>query len=173
MNCRSSLSILLVGFAVFAAFTIMSTDRALAACNDPPGPGVDWRQCNFDRYELEKIDLSGARLDNASFNRASMIGTNFSKLQGGQVRFIGANLQQTIFDEAELRNADFSQANLSGASFKGADLANARLVSANLRGANLTASRLRGADFFRADLSGAIWLDGKRVCAEGSISFCR
>ena len=52
-------------------------------------------------------------------------------------------------------------------------MAEARLVSANLRGADLTGAKLRGTEFFRADLSGATWVDGTRVCAEGSISFCR
>ncbi|NQW10656.1 MAG: pentapeptide repeat-containing protein [Alphaproteobacteria bacterium] len=164
---------LIQGFAVWILYAVLGAHPATAACNDPPGPGVDWRQCNFDRYDLEKIDLSGARLDNASFNRAALAGTNFTALEGGRVRFIGANLQDTVFERAQLRYADFSQANLSGASFKDADLANTRLVSANLRGANLTGSRLRGADLFRADLSGATWVDGQRVCAEGSISFCR
>ena len=160
--------------AVLASLLFVATaGPAAAGCSDPPRPGVDWRQCNFDRYELAQLDLTGARLDNASFNRAIMAGTDFTRLEAGRVRFLGADLRGAKFDEARLRYADFSGAKLQGASFRGADLANARLVSANLRGADLTDAVLRDADFFRADLSGATWVDGKHVCAEGSVSFCR
>jgi len=160
--------------AAAAAFLLpLAAGPALAACTDPPQPGVDWRQCNFDRYDLARIDLTGARLDNASFNRATLAGTDFSRLEAGRVRFLGADLTGAVFEEARLRGADFTEAKLQNASFLNADLAEARLVSANLRDADLTGAKLRGANFFRADLSGATWIDGKRVCAEGSISFCR
>ena len=32
--------------------------------------------------------------------------------------------------------------------------------------------RMRGADLHYADLSGATWVDGKKICAEGSIGRC-
>ncbi|MEQ8396216.1 pentapeptide repeat-containing protein [Thalassobaculum sp.] len=159
--------------AVAFVSLVAATGSALAACTDPPQPGVDWRQCSFDRYDLAQIDLTGARLDNASFNRATLAGTTFTRLEGGRVRFLGADLKGAIFDQARLRSADFTEANLEGASFRDADLAESRLVSANLRGADLTGAKLRGVDFFRANLSGVTWVDGKRVCAEGSVSFCR
>ena len=159
--------------AVAATIGLAAGAPASAACTDPPQPGVDWRQCSFDRYDLARIDLTGARLDNASFNRATLAGTDFTRLEGGRVRFLGADLKGATFDQARLRGADFTEARLEGASFRGADLAEARLVSANLRGADLTGAKLRGTEFFRADLSGATWVDGTRVCAEGSISFCR
>lgn len=162
------LSVILV-----AAIFVLVPVPGHAACTDPPRPGVDWRQCNFDRFDLRSVDLSGARLDNGSFNRAEMAGSNFSGLEGGRVRFLGADLREARFDGATLRFADFSQADLRGASFAGADLADARMVSADLRGADLTGARLRDADFFRANLEGATWIDGIHVCAEGSVSFCR
>ena len=54
----------------------------------------------------------------------------------------------------------------------GADLRRARFFDAILREADLTGARLPGADLTRADLSGATWVDGKRVCAEGSLGRC-
>ena len=156
-----------------AGMLFMGVGPAVAACTDPPGPGVDWRQCNYDRYELRGIDLSGANLDGASFNRSLMSETSFDRIDGGRVRFIDAELKNTSFSKARLRYADFTEADLQGASFTDADLANARLVSADLRGADLTGARIRDADFYRAELSGATWIDGTRVCAEGSLSFCR
>ena len=169
----STVKIAISAAAVAILSLVTTAGPAVAACTDPPQPGVDWRQCSFDRYDLAKIDLTGARLDNASFNRATLAGTDFTRLEGGRVRFLGADLKDAKFDQARLRGADFTEAKLEGASFRGADLAEARLVSANLRGADLTDAKLRGTEFFRADLSGSTLVDGKRVCAEGSVSFCR
>ena len=132
-----------------AGMLFMGVGPAVAACTDPPGPGVDWRQCNYDRYELRGIDLSGANLDGASFNRSQMSETSFDRIDGGRVRFIDAELKNTSFSKARLRYADFTEADLQGASFTDADLANARLVSADLRGADLTGARIRDADFYR------------------------
>lgn len=159
--------------AVSCLLLVLTAGAASAACTEPPQPGVDWRQCSFDRYDLARIDLTGARVDNASFSRANLAGTDFTRLEGGRVRFLGADLKGAKFDEARLRGADFTEAKLEGASFRNADLADARLVSADLRGVDLTGAKLRDANFYRADLSGATWVDGKRVCAEGSVSFCR
>jgi uncharacterized protein YjbI with pentapeptide repeats len=36
----------------------------------------------------------------------------------------------------------------------------------------LSGAQLKGADLLEADLSGATWIDGKRVCADGSIGRC-
>jgi uncharacterized protein YjbI with pentapeptide repeats len=151
----------------------MAPTPAQAACTDPPQPGVDWRQCNFDRFELSNINLTGAKLDRASFNRAVMQETKFADLDGARTRFINTDLRNTTFEGASLRYADFTEADLRGATLARSDLADARFVSADLRGADLTGARIRDADFFRANLSGATWVDGTRVCAENSISFCR
>src|SRR3546814_13494537 len=115
--------------ALAVLLSMMTAGAALAACTEPPQPGVDWRQCNFDRYELRGLDLVGARVDNASFNRADMTGTDFSRLEGGRVRFLGADLTDTKFDGARLRGADFTEAKLVGASFREAD----QLGSASVR----------------------------------------
>ncbi len=42
----------------------------------------------------------------------------------------------------------------------------------DLTGVDLSGARLRDGSFFRSDLSGATWIDGKRVCAEGSLGRC-
>ena len=39
--------------------------------------------------------------------------------------------------------------------------------------ARLDGAQLEEADLSKADLTGATWIDGKRVCAEGSIGKCR
>ncbi|MEM1399656.1 MAG: pentapeptide repeat-containing protein, partial [Pseudomonadota bacterium] len=59
-----------------------------------------------------------------------------------------------------------------GADLTEADMRNARLVGADLRDADLSGARLSGADLRNADLSGATWVDGERVCREGSTGQC-
>lgn len=162
----------LTAAAAFLAALVLFPSVGQAACADPPGPGVDWRRCNFDNYPLAGVDLTGANLNDASFNWADLTGAKLDDSRG-RVRFSRAKMKGASFRNAQLRDADFSQADLTDTDFTGANLIKVRFQSAILRGANLTGTRLRDADFFRADLSGATWIDGKRICAEGSISFCR
>jgi uncharacterized protein YjbI with pentapeptide repeats len=145
---------------------------ARALCTDPPGPEVNWQRCNFDSLDLADVDLSGARLRDASFIRADLSASNLAKADSTRAKFINATLNGTVFDNAKLYEADLTKADLTGASLNGADLRLARLFRATLRGADLTGARLRGTDLSRADLSGATWTDGKRVCAEGSVGRC-
>jgi uncharacterized protein YjbI with pentapeptide repeats len=155
-----------------ALAVFLSPDQAIALCTDPPGPGVNWQRCNFDGLELSTVDLSGARLRDASFIRTDLTGSTLTKVRSSRAKFVNAALKGVVLDGAKLYEADLTKADLSGASLVGADLRLARLYRATLRGANLTDARLRGADLSRADLSGATWTDGTRVCAEDSIGRC-
>ncbi len=158
---------LLPGFAI-----VLSPDWANAMCTDPPGPGVNWQRCNFDGLELAAVDLSGARLRDASFFRADLSGSTMTDIRSSRAKFVNAALKGAVLDGAKLFEADLTKADLSEVSLVGADLRLARLFRATLRGANLTNARLGGADLNRADLSGATWTDGTRICAEGSIGRC-
>ncbi len=146
---------------------------AQAACIDPPRPGVNWQRCIHDRATYREVDLEGARLGDATFQRATLDGSRFVRIDGTRSRFVSASLKGAVFDFAKLGRADFTRADLTGAQFREADLRRARLFRANLKGANLTGARLDGADLLNADLSGATWVDGTTVCAEGSIGTCR
>lgn len=159
------IALLLAGVAGWSA-------PVLADCTDRAEPGVDWRRCVFDRQELPGLDIAGATLRDTSFKRADLTGGNLARVNAYRAKFISAKIQKAVFDRARLEEADFTKADLSGSSFKGANMRNARLFRANLRGADLTDAQLRGADLLRADLTGATWVDGKRVCAEGSIGRC-
>lgn len=161
-----------VAFLVFGVLVWLSPDPAWALCTDPPGPGVNWQRCNFDGSDLTAVDLSGARLRDASFFRSDLSGSNLTKADLSRAKFINAKLQSAMFTGAKLYQADLTKADLTGAALAGADMRLARLFRASLRGADLTGARLRGTDLTRADLSGATWTDGKRVCAEGSIGRC-
>ncbi len=160
-----------IGAAGFLAL-LLPAGSAQAACTDPPAPKVNWQRCILDGLELEGVDLSGARLRDGSFFRSELNGSDLSGANAFRAKFVNAKLRETRFDGAKLSEADFTKADLRGASFKDADLRRARFFRADLRGSDLTGARLKGADLTRADLSGTIWIDGKRICAEGSRGRC-
>ena len=70
------------------------TSPALAACDDPPKPRVDWRGC----------DKSGADLKGANLDSADLTSVNFSN----------ADLSNAILDYAVLQGATLQGANLKG-----------------------------------------------------------
>ena len=148
-----------LAFAMSACFCLtLASTAARAECVDPPGQGVDWTRCYFDGRSFLEADLSNARLKDATFSRGNLSASRLTGADASRAKFIYAKLEGAVFDDARLREADFTNANLAGASLKGADLSRARMFRANLR---------------KADLSGAIWSDGARRCAEGSIGQCR
>jgi uncharacterized protein YjbI with pentapeptide repeats len=136
----------LIAVLAFAGACLVS-GPALAGCTDAAAPGVDWSRCYLDGKDLRNVDLTGAWLRSASFNRADLSDSNLSEVDGFRAKFVSA-----MATNAHLRHA--------------------RFFRANLRGADLTGARMRGADLLNADLSGATWTDGEKVCAEGSIGQC-
>ena len=151
---------------------LAGADPALAACTDPPEPGVNWQRCVFDGLEFFGVDLKGARLRDASFYRANLSGSDLSGISGFRAKFVNTVMREAKLDGAKLSEADFTKADLTGASLAGADLRRVRFFDAILREADLSGARLTGADLTRADLSGATWIDGERVCAAGSLGRC-
>lgn len=161
------------GLAVAALLALaVGAPPALAACTDPPSPGVNWQRCNFDGLDLREVDLHGARLRDGSFFRADLSRSDLSGINGFRAKFVNAAMREAKLYKAKLSGADFTKADLTAASLADADLRQARFFDAVLRNADLTGARLKGADFTRADLSGATWADGKRICAEGSVGRC-
>ena len=143
-----------------------------AACTDPAGPGVNWRRCYHDGRNLARVDLTDARLRDATFQRSILDESTMAGADAFRAKFISARMIGVVLEGARLIEADMTKANLTGAIFRDADLRNARLVEAVLHGADLTGARLTGADLRSADLSGATWVDGERVCSAGSIGQC-
>jgi hypothetical protein len=166
------LKTLAAGLAAGLTVLAGAAGPVLAGCTDPPSPGVNWQRCIFDGQDINQADLTGARLRDGSFFRATLTGSNLSKISAFKVKFVNAAMLDVNLDGAELSEADFTKANLTGASLKGADLRRARFFDAVLRQADLSDARLTGADFTRADLTGATWTDGKRICGAGSIGRC-
>jgi uncharacterized protein YjbI with pentapeptide repeats len=145
--------------AVVALLLAVSASPAHADCTDSAGPEVNWRRCYHDGRDLIGVNLEGAMLRDATFQRSNLSDANLSKVDGYRARFVSTDLPKARFEGARLIEADFTRANLTGASFLDADLRNAKMINAVLRDAN-------------ADLSGVIWVDGKRRCAENSIGQC-
>ena len=146
---------------------------ALADCTDLPEPGVDWKRCHMDRRDLQGVDLSDAKLRDASFARTDLSDSILVGADAFRAKFLSADLSNANLEGARLAEADLTKADLSGASLRDANLRRARLYRANLRGADLTGAQMKKAELLDADLSGATWIDGERVCAEGSIGRCR
>ena len=146
---------------------------ALAECTDVAAPGVNWRRCLLDGQDLDGVSLEGADLRSASFKRASLEGAKLAGAEARGAKFVSAALVRVDLQRSSLIQADFTLADLTGASLKGADLRYARFYDANLRRADFSGAQLDEADFLRADLSGATWIDGKTICAEGSLGQCR
>lgn len=152
--------------------TIPVSTNAVAGCTDPASPGVNWRRCYHDGRDLTAVDLTGAQLRDATFQRSQLDRGNLSGVDGFRAKFISASMSSVDLEGARLFEADLTKADLSGASLRGADLRNAKLVNAVLREADLSGARLAGADLRNADLSGATWVNGTRICAEGSLGQC-
>jgi len=127
----------------------------------------------MDGLNLDEVNLASARLRDTSFIRGSLENADLQKVSAFRTKFVSAMLRNVNFSKASLPEADFTKANLTSANFMEADLRRARLFKANLRGANLTKAKLKGADITKADLTGATWVDGMKICAEGSIGRCR
>ena len=78
---------------------------AMAACSDPAGPGVDWRNCSKPGAELADADLSDANLKGADLRNADLTGANLT----------GANLTGALLSGADLMGADLTAALLDDA----------------------------------------------------------
>ncbi len=151
---------------------IATMNAAQAGCTDPAAPAVDWYRCYMDSRQFLNVDLTGARLREARFNRGSLAGSDMTLVDGRRAKFLHTDLSTAKFDKALLSEADFTNATLESASLKEADLRRARFFRANLKNTDFTGANLTGADLQKADLSGAIWIDGTHVCAENSIGQC-
>ena len=160
-------------FVPFVIILLIGVPAAFAAdCTAPAAPQVDWQRCYMDGREFVGDDLAQSRLRETSFQRSDLTKANLSKVDGWRVRFISAVLKGARLDDGVFSDADFTKADLSRASMVRADLRRARFFHASLRGADLTGAKTLGADFLEADLSGARWVDGNRICAEGSLGQC-
>lgn len=159
----------ILGLVVAGLFVV--TLPAIAGCADPPSAAVNWSRCIFFDRDFSNVDLTGAVLREAHFNRSVFTGAKLDAIDAYRSKFVSARFASASLRGARLDEADFTATDLSGASLVGAQLDRAKFYNADLRGADLRNADIRGTDFLKANLSLAHWIDGT-ICAEGSISQC-
>jgi hypothetical protein len=89
---------------------LLLAGTADAGCDDPAGPGVDWRGCDKRSVDLRGANLQYARLEQADLEAADLEGADL----------LYANIADAKLDNANLHGANLSGANLSGARLAGA-----------------------------------------------------
>ncbi|GHU05037.1 hypothetical protein FACS1894205_4290 [Alphaproteobacteria bacterium] len=159
---------------LFLAFSIVLLGVKIAAadCTQPPGPSVDWSRCLVNGRDLSGHDFTASRLVEASFPRATLNRVILTNVNGYRAKFISASMIEAVLDGGSFPDADLTKADLSGASLKNADFRRARFFATNLARADLSGAKMERADLTGANLSGTRWIDGERICAEGSIGQC-
>src|SRR3546814_12888634 len=76
---------------------LVPVSQAVADCTDPPGPGVTWRRCVFDRLEFPNVNLTGAELRDASFLRADLSGATLTMVGA----FLAKHVNTTLTGDAK------------------------------------------------------------------------
>lgn len=127
--------------------------------------GVDLRGAFLCDQQMNRADLSRARLDGATFTGAHLAGTNFTGASLRKARadhatliramLVGAEAVGVNFACADLTGADLCAANLTAAGFANADLTDAQLCRACFHMATFDRATVCGADLSGADFTGA------------------
>jgi uncharacterized protein YjbI with pentapeptide repeats len=125
-------------------YNLQSLDASRIRLDNAYLKKADLKQAWMPQVSLRDVDLSGAELNEANLFKANLYG---AYLSGAYLS--GANLSGAILC------ANFSGADLSGADLSEADLSRVNLYGANLSGANLYGAYLSGANLYGANLSGA------------------
>ncbi|NJC42150.1 uncharacterized protein YjbI with pentapeptide repeats [Brevundimonas alba] len=108
--------------------------------------GCNLFQGDFSGLEARGLNLSGARLRQATLSLSVMNRTRFSNSDLRDVDAYGGVFSSSSFAGANLTNANFVGAYLDGANFSGATLSGANFAGASLeRATGLTQSRLNQA----------------------------
>jgi uncharacterized protein YjbI with pentapeptide repeats len=135
---------------IYAALFFFIVSTAYAFCQADLNKLKSTNKCQG--CNLSEADLSDWLLSKADLSDANLSGANLS--------------------HADLSGANLTRADLSYSYPSGADLSDANLSQANLIGAYLFETNLSGANLSDANFSYAIWIDGRTVCAEGSVGGC-
>lgn len=157
-----------------------STDSFFINQNNNVGKFADVGNCtgtNCDVTDLSGVNLAGQylaglELSGKNFSGAELYGANLSYSSLINTNLVNANLMTANLVGVNLNGASLMGADLSFADLSTSDLSNANLTTADLTGANLTGVDLTTANITGTDLSYAIWTDGVKICAQGSIGQC-
>ncbi|MBD3240351.1 MAG: hypothetical protein GF331_07180 [Chitinivibrionales bacterium] len=105
-------------------------------------------------------NLKGADLEEAIFDRASLVGVNLSHTEASDASFVDARLDGACMVDIDLDCARLKRARFGGADLRDASLLMTELQQADLRGVNwrdatLRDAKLQGADLRESDFSAA------------------
>lgn len=98
--------------------------------------GADLTGAHFNRADLDGVALSQLILNTSQFFRAQLVKADLS----------GSTLYESVLTGANLSHADLSDSDPIAANLAGANLTSANLTDSDLTGANLTDAILTGAD---------------------------
>ncbi len=139
-------------------------------CASPPGPNLNFSECDLTSDSWGYADLSGTLLNGATVTSiaaydADLAGANLSGAFGSSADFGYANLT-----DANLSNADLHTPTPCTVctEFLGANLTNAKMANANLGGADFSSANLTGATMTGANVTGAAWFN--TICPDGTNS---
>lgn len=141
--------------------TYIAPEAPKSACESPPGPGINWTDCNKADINLFGVNLTGATLINTNFRGSNLSRATLSSAVVTSAIFDSAdltlaNLSGTISNPS-VRAVSFISANLSNAALNNAKLAFSVMTRARLNGANATNATFTSANFDFADLTSAIF----------------
>lgn len=106
--------------------------------------GLDLREINLSKVNLQGCDLSQSSLYHSDFSMSNLDGANLSGCDLRRTMFLGASLVGANLTNARLSKADFTKANLSGANLKGAQLEFSTFIETDVTGAILTNCSIYG-----------------------------
>jgi hypothetical protein len=155
-------AVVLIGILMVSLQIGMPEQIDTPQCDQPPAPGINWRNCLLLGIDVGSASLAGANLNSTVLRQGRFSATNLS----------AADLSYADLRKADLRYADLTNGLLVGANLQGADLRDADLSASDLRFADFTGARMDGVLLSGAHLDDAIWRDGRR-CAEASLGVCR
>jgi hypothetical protein len=105
--------------------------------DDPDAP-IGLAEIRFEPDAwLQEVDLHGANLTDATFDRANMQRADLRGATLLRASFKGAHLEEAVFDDAHLQDAKLTEAHLEGAQFRRTRLERADFSYAIVDGATL------------------------------------
>ncbi len=102
----------------------------LALDPDATPRALDLRRVQLGKVTVEELDLSGARLDGASWNKATLRDVSFSGAS-----LVNADMFGVSLEKVNLKGADLTRANFNGAKLVDVDLTGATIEKANFTNA--------------------------------------
>ena len=137
--------------AAAAVLAVVFSGEALAGCSDPPGPKVDWSNCNKVRKSMKGDNFSGAIFNATDLSRSDFLGAKFVKADLTEANLYRARLNEADLTDAVMIKVEATRANFVKATLTRTKAAKAELLRADFTGAKITESDLSKAELGRTD----------------------